>query len=200
MNARYLSSLALLAVALCPYSLAQNVPTALARPSWATPERLREHADGTTSITIQVHLPLRDLGGAQAELEAVSDPDSPRYAKYLSSEEFESKYSPAAEDLAAVRSYLESEGFSITYAPRNRLFVTARATVADVERVFATRLGQYEADKGELRRAPIEPAQVPAVIAARVSGVLVLSTARARNAGLFDLQHQDAAPALLTKF
>jgi subtilase family serine protease len=76
---------------------------------------------------VQIHLPLRNLEEAKAELEAVSDPESPRYRQYLTSEEFEAKYSPAVEDLAAVRGYLESEGFTITYMPRNRLFLSARA-------------------------------------------------------------------------
>ena len=149
----------------------------LARPAWATPERFRGRLDAATQITIQVHLPLRDPESAKAELEAVSDPDSPRYGQYLTSEQFESKYSPTEEDLAAVRSYFESEGFSITYVPRNRLFLSARAAAAEVERVFSTRLGHYEVERGELRRAPMEPAWIPLAIASRVSTVLGLHTA-----------------------
>src|ERR1700674_5472969 len=141
----------------------------IARPSWATADHLRSRVDGATPITVQVHLRLRDLSAAQAELEAVSDPDSPRYGAHLSSEEFESRYSPAATDVAVVRGYLESEGFQVTYVPRNRLFVTAKSTAAEVERVFATRLGNFEVEKGILRRAPIELAHVPANLASRVS-------------------------------
>jgi len=163
---------------------AQRAEGTIARPSWATPERLRGRLDAATQITIQVHLPLRDLESAKAELEAVSDPDSPRYGQYLTSEQFESKYSPTEEDLAAVRSYFESEGFSITYVPRNRLFLSARATAAQVERVFATHLGLYEVQSGELRRAPIEPAQIPPSIASRVSTVLGLHTAIVKPAAM----------------
>lgn len=54
-------------------------------PSWATADRSRGRVNGATPITIQVHLNLRDLSGAQAELEAVSDPESPRYGQYLTS-------------------------------------------------------------------------------------------------------------------
>ena len=124
----------------------------IARPSWATADRLRSRVDGATPITVQVHLKLRDLSAAQAELEAVSDPDSPRYGQYLTTEEFESKYSPAAADLDVVRGYLESQGFQVTYIPRNRLFVTAQSTASEVERVFATHLGNFEVEKGALRR------------------------------------------------
>jgi subtilase family serine protease len=107
----------------------------------------------------------------------VSDPDSARYGQYLTSEEFESKYSPTAEDFALVRSYLESEGFTVTYVPRGRQFISARAAASDVERVFATRLGDYEVE-GELRHAPMEVARIPAAIGSRVSTVLGLAASR----------------------
>ena len=154
---------------------------ALPRPTWATPERLRGRLQASTSVTLQIHLPLHDLEGAKAELEAVSDPDSPRYGQYLTSEEFESKYSPTPADIASVRSYFESEGFQITSVPRNRLFMTVSAPAAQVERVFATHLGQYEIEKGQLRRAPIEAATMPAAIASRVLGVLGLHTGAVRS-------------------
>jgi subtilase family serine protease len=156
----------------------------IARPSWATPDRLRGRVDPTSSITIQVHLPLRDLAGAKAELEAVSDPASPRYGQYLSSEQFESRYSPTIEDMTTVQSYLQSEGFKTAYAPRNRLFVSATAKVSDVERVFATHLGQYEVEKGQLRRAPIEAATIPGTLVSRASGVLGLHSSVARRTAI----------------
>jgi subtilase family serine protease len=157
----------------------------LARPSWATPDRLRSRIDGATPITIQVHLPLRNLEEAKAELEAVSDPESPRYGQYLSSEEFESRYSPAQADVDVVRGYLESEGFQITHVPSNRLFVTAKSTAAEAERVFATHLGNFEVEGGVLRRAPVEPAKIPAAIVSHVSTVLGLSTARIKPGRIF---------------
>ena len=154
---------------------------ALSRPTWATPERLRGRLQASTPVTLQVHLPLHDLAGAKAQLEAVSDPDSPRYGQYLTSEEFESKYSPTSADVATVRSYFESEGFQITSVPRNRIYVTVSAPAAQVERVFATTLGNYQVGPGDLRRAPITPSTIPAALTGHVSGVLGLSTKRAKS-------------------
>jgi subtilase family serine protease len=187
MNAKQFAAYALVAAAFTPVCWAQ-VPSSsqvsashstdqpLARPSWATPDRLRGRVDGATPVTIQVHLPLQNLEPAKAELQAVSDPDSPRYGQYLTSEEFEAKYSPTTMELSAVRGYLESEGFHVTYVPRNRLFLSASAPAATIERVFATHLGRYEVDGGRLRRAPIEPAKIPAALISHVSGVLGLHT------------------------
>ena len=153
----------------------------MSRPPWATPDRFRGRVDGRTPMTIQVHLPLRNLDVAKAELDLVSDPDSPRYGQYLTSEEFEAKYSPTTVELAAVRGYLESEGFQVAYVPRNRLFLSASAAASTVERVFATQLGQYEIESGQLRHAPIEPAKIPAALASRVSGILGLYTRRLKS-------------------
>jgi subtilase family serine protease len=72
--------------------------------------------------------------------------------------------------------------FSVRAA--NHLFLSATATTADLERVFTTRLGMYEVDKGEFRRAPIEPGRVPAALASRVSAVLGLATERAKPTAL----------------
>lgn len=192
-------TLTFMAIVLGPVSIAQtpqehsNASAAIARPLWATPERLRQRVDPVSSIAIHVHLPLRNADAAKAELEAVSDPNSPRYGQYLSSEEFESKYSPSREDSAAVQRYLESEGFTVTHVPRNRLFVTATASAATVERVFATRLGLFEVKPGELRRAPIEAARIPPMIASRVSSVLGLRTARIKPMAI--VGHASATPS-----
>jgi subtilase family serine protease len=168
------------------------------RPSWATPDRFRGRLDGKTSITIQVHLPLQNLEAAKAELEAVSDPDSPRYGQYLTSEEFEAKYSPTAVELSAVRGYLESAGFQVIYVPRNRLFLSASAPAATVERVFATHLGQYEVESGQLRRAPIEPATMPATLASHVSGVLGLHTSTVKSAAIVGGTQASQGPVVPT--
>ncbi|WP_410959709.1 hypothetical protein, partial [Salmonella sp. SAL4356] len=47
----------------------------VALPTWATSERLIGRVDPAEPLTIQVHLALRDLEAAGAELYAVSDPD-----------------------------------------------------------------------------------------------------------------------------
>jgi len=61
------------------------------------------------------------------------------------------------------------------------MFVTARATAAQIGQVFSTKLGYYEVEKRELRDAPMTPPWIPAAIASRVSTVLGLSTSRVKS-------------------
>ena len=100
------------------------------RPKWATPDRFEGSADPGERVDIQVHLRLRDEASAEAELAAISDPKSPSYGRFLSAEEFASKYGPTAEDVAAVRAHLESHGLTIAHVPGNRAFVAATGTVS----------------------------------------------------------------------
>src|SRR5262249_16007200 len=79
----------------------------LASPRWGTSERYVGSVAPEERITIQVHLKLHDQQEAEQLLTAISDPQSPRYRHYLSQAEFESRFAPRPEDIAAVRAHLE---------------------------------------------------------------------------------------------
>jgi subtilase family serine protease len=145
------------------------------RPKWATPDRFEGSADLGERVDIQVHLRLRDEAGAEAELAAISDPKSPRYGRFLSAEEFASKYAPTAEDVAAVRAHLESHGLTIAHVPGNRAYVAAAGTVSQVEQAFSTKLGKYRVN-GEVRRAPVAAPLIPESLRVRVLGTIGIST------------------------
>src|SRR5438552_2190255 len=71
-----------------------RAPLPSGRPSWATPDRLQRMAGPTGRVDLQIYLGLRDRDAALAELQAVSDPRSPRYGRFLSTEEFRARYAP----------------------------------------------------------------------------------------------------------
>jgi subtilase family serine protease len=144
-------------------------------PAWATAARLTGVVADDQTLDIQVHLQLRDAQAAAAELTAISDPDSPQYGRFLSDAEYDMKYGPTDAEVAAVRAHLEANGLTVTHVPANRTFIAASGNAAQVSRAFSTRLGLYQVG-GEIRRAPIDPATVPAVIEPLVLGVLGLTT------------------------
>jgi subtilase family serine protease len=144
------------------------------RPAWATAARKRMELGDSEQISVQVHLKLRNEAQMDAEIAAVSDPDSPTFGQYLTNEQFLAKYAPTSEDVAAVRTHLEKHGLSITHVPGNNLFVMATGPHAAVSSAFGTKLANYDVD-GDLRHAPVGTARVPRAIAAKVSGTLGLS-------------------------
>ena len=90
--------------------------------------------------------------------------------------QFHARFSPSASDVAAVRRWLSSEGFSIVDVPANRLFVAAEGSVAQVEQAFDVDENMYRVD-GSVLRAPNHDPVVPAAVAPLVSAITGLDGA-----------------------
>jgi subtilase family serine protease len=150
---------------------------AMASPAWASTASFAGRVDENATIQIQVHMRLHDQAGAEAQLADVSDPASPNYGHFLSDAEFAAKYGPTAADVAAVQAHFASHGITVTEIPANNAYVALRGTAGQMEAAFGTRLGQYRV-KGELRRAPMSAAVLPAHVGANVLSVLGLATPR----------------------
>jgi subtilase family serine protease len=144
-------------------------------PAWATTERYAGRLEAGSTVSVQVHLQMRNLEAARAELAEVSNPKSDRYGEFLSDAAFDAKYGPSDGDVAAVRAHLEKSGLRVTSVPGNRAYVAAVGAASQVEQAFGTRLGKF-AINGKVRRAPLEAATLPADVASRVSAVLGLAT------------------------
>ncbi len=153
---------------------------AFATPAWATSNHFVGRVDGSTSLAVQVHFLLRNEAAADATLAAITNPDDPRFGQYLSDEEFDRQYGPTDADVAAVRAHLESNGLQVTDVPRNRAYVAATGTAAQIERTFATRLGTYSVN-GDVRHAPMDRPSLPDAIRPRVAGILGLATATMKS-------------------
>ena len=122
-------------------------------------------------------LTLQRSPAQQADLDKLlagqQDPTSANYHRWLSPEEFAGKFSPAADDLAAVTGWLTSQGFSVEQAPRGRSSLVFSGTAAKVERAFHTRMRNFLVD-GELRHANAQDPALPRGLADLVAGVVSL--------------------------
>src|SRR5215469_14103776 len=120
-------------------------------------------------------LGLRDQTGAQATLQAISDPASPSYGKWLTNAEFDARYAPAKSSVTAVQDWLRSEGFQVTKTLPSGMYVEASGSVAQVESTFDTSMHTYsylgkdvQANTSQLSL----PAGTPAAVTSAVSGVI----------------------------
>lgn len=145
------------------------------RPSWATPDRYVGPASGGETLELQVHLALRNQAQAEAELAAISDPDSGHYGQFLSDDDYNTKYAPSDADIAAVQAQLEQNGLTVTGVVSNRTYLTAVGTVAQAERAFNTKLAMYKVGDDTLR-APMATVKFTGALYQRVAGVFGLST------------------------
>lgn len=102
-----------------------------------------------------VALPLRNVAELARFLSAVSDPKSPLYARFLTHDQFLSRYAPLATDLAAVARSLRDAGLNVCVSDQA---VDAGGSRAQVERYFATRLKLAATGATSLRRLALPPA------------------------------------------
>jgi len=142
-------------------------------PSWATPSSFVAQLEPSTKLTVQVHLRMQNETAAQAQFADINNPDSPNYGNFLTDDQFDALYAPAASDFAAVQAHLTSYGLTVTEAPSNRAYVAVSGTAAQIGAAFATTIGSYKVN-GTVKRAPMTTATLPASIMPAVKAVLGL--------------------------
>src|SRR4249919_439471 len=153
-----------------------KVTVADTQPVWASPSNLAGADPNANQVVFSVWLGWSRNGELDRTLADLYDPASPTYHQWLTPDEFHARFSPRASDVAAVRSWLSSEGFSIVDVPANRLFVAAEGSVAQVEQAFGVNENMYRVD-GSVLRAPNHDPVVPAAVAPLVSAITGLDGA-----------------------
>ena len=146
----------------------------------STPRWLPQAHDMGASTTSQqvnfgILLGLRDQAGAVATLQAISDPASARYGQWLSNADFDARYAPASASVAAVQSWLRSEGFQVTTTLPSGMYVEASGSVARCESIFGTSLHNYSYLGKTVRANATQlslPASTPAAVTSVISGVV----------------------------
>lgn len=160
-----------------PAAYAQGtVPVADTQPGWASTANKTGADQSSDQVVFSVWLGWRRAAQLDSTLADLYDPASPSYHHWLTPAQFRARFSPRAGDVAAVRSWLASEGFSIIGVPANHLFVTAEGSVSRVEQAFGVRENMYRVE-GSVLRAPNRDPVVPAAVAPFVSAITGLDGA-----------------------
>ncbi len=144
--------LATLATHTLPAESAHNVPPSV---------RLagdRGAIDTAQTLTITVHLKMQDEAAFQKAVDALYDPASPTFHKWMTDEEIK-KYAPSQDKVEAVRTELESHGLTVLSVDKNGLSIRARGATGQVEAAFGTQLHQFESN-GRVFRANIQDAKL----------------------------------------
>ena len=145
-------------------------------PRWVPKARSLGRANKTRQQTVTVYLnPNGGLPALKTDVAALADPTSASYRHFLTPAQYHSKYDASDSAVAAVRDWLESDGLAVVSVEKNHRFVTARGTVADLEKAFGVTLNSYRHD-GQDVTAPTGAATMPATVAPYVSTVAGLDT------------------------
>lgn len=142
------------------------------------------------SAAVNVSITLRYNNQAQLDqfVADVSNPSSPSYRHFLTTDQFNSTYAPTVQQEAAVVQSLQHAGFTVTQRFSNRTVVDATAPSSTVERYFATEMHTVQQGKYGQRFANLKAATVPTEIASSVSTVslsnLVVVRTKVEQAGV----------------
>ena len=81
-----------------------------------------------------------------ALVKAQQTPGSSDYHKWLSPEEYASRFGLSDSDLAKVQSWLEQQGFSVDRVANSHNSISFSGTIAQVESAFQTEIHNYKVD------------------------------------------------------
>jgi subtilase family serine protease len=104
-------------------------------------------------IEFDVGIELKDLAGAEAFAKEATDPTSRKYRRYLTPQQWESRFSPSVRDDREVEASLRRAGIKITKVDPDRMTIEAEGTAAQIEAYFETRLANYEVGEETVRLA-----------------------------------------------
>jgi pseudomonalisin len=132
----------------------------------------------------------------QEQLDALSqaqqDPDSALYHRWLTPEEYGSRFGASDTDLANITAWLKSHGFTVEEIPASHRAILFSGTAGQVADTFHTQIHSYLV-AGQSHIANSEDPQVPRAFASIVSGIVSLHDFR-RNPAMHSIQAAVVAP------
>lgn len=112
-------------------------------------------------------------------LEETHTPGTAGYHKWLTPAEFGKRFGAADSDIAALRAWLESHGFTVNQVHPGRTAIEFSGTAAQVKEAFQTEIHKYANSKVSGYANDRDP-QVPAAFADLVSGVSPMNSFHAK--------------------
>jgi len=122
------------------------------------------------------------------------DRRSPNYHKWITPQEYASRFGLAPDDLNKVVSWLRSQGFSIAHVARAGNWIAFGGTVGQVQQVFHTRIQRYNVN-GEPHIANSTDPFIPVALSGIVSSIRGLNDFHPKPLGIASIL---PAPLMLT--
>ena len=114
----------------------------------------------------------------QAQLDRLlaeqQDPKSPNFHKWLTPQEFGTRFGPSQQELDAITAWLKSKNFVIEKVANGRLSINFSGTAADVEKAFHTQMRHYLVE-GKTYSANTTDPSIPRALSGLVAGIVSLN-------------------------
>jgi subtilase family serine protease len=122
-------------------------------PEFAAASRIGD-LDPSTSLSVDLGLPLPDPAGLDAFIATLYDPHSPNYRRFLSPQDFADRFGPSKADYQALIDFARAQGLTISATHTSRLLLQVRGRAAQIERTFHVSLGRRRRADGTQFFAP----------------------------------------------
>lgn len=152
--------------------------------------------DPSTEINVTVHLKLSDKAAFDQAVEALYDPVSPTFHKWMTNDDLK-KYAPSETQRSSVRQELVGHGLTILSTDKIGFTIRARGTIANVESAFNTEIHQFE-HNGITFRANVRDIRLTGEAGNYVSSVAGIEGHQMRPLAVraLNLRTQQAAPSV----
>jgi len=111
----------------------------------------------TSTIQVSVWLNVHNRGELDSVAADLYNPKSPNYRHWLTKSDFVAKFAPTAEEAKTVQDFLTANGLSVVGIGPENFNVTARGTVAAVEKAFHVTLNNFLVNGKMLRGNTSDP-------------------------------------------
>ena len=147
---------------------------------------------------IAISLQLPDRAGLESFVASTVDPTSPNFRKFLTPDQFASRFGQPQAVIDRVKTYLASQGITVTQVYGNNLVLMAQASNAQLAATFKAPIHSL-ASTGQSYQGPVSAVQIPAALQDVVAHVHGLSTrpiyrSHLKSAIVTDLATPDATP------
>jgi fibronectin type 3 domain-containing protein len=130
------------------------------------------HIDARRPLSLAIVLPLRNQDELAGTLDALYDPTSSNYHRFLTPSDFEARFSPTESQYSAVEKFVESNGMTVTGTHANRLVIDVSGPASIVEKAFHVTLRNYQSADGRVVYATEDSPKAPASIAGCIDSVI----------------------------
>ena len=120
-----------------------TVALSASRPAFVANATDLGPAQASQRVDFEVLLSYPDQAAVAAEAQAVSTPGNPQFRHFLTTAQFQARYSPSQAAVASVESWVRSKGLSVASVAQSRLYVEVTGTMKQAEGLVGTRLDSY---------------------------------------------------------
>jgi len=149
-------------------SFAATIPNSV--PPYISKAQNLGAEDPAKTLNITVRLAVHDQAGRDALLQQLYDKKSPLYQKWLTPEQYAARFGPTAQEAAMVQDFLKSQGLSVNAVDKFNYTVSARGTIADIQKAFAVQINRFQVN-GETRYSNVNNPSVPLPLAGIIGSI-----------------------------